>query len=116
MTKKLEKWWLEWDPVNKWLQIGGHVRLPDGHYDQWLTSPITVSFGKKRILTVSYFFVQTVYGSHLVETVHKSKYSLGKPTKLEKWLVPHVLKTKFKDGKLARFRRFSISRFHRGLG
>ena len=45
MERKLEKWWMEWDPVNKWLQVGGHVKRKNGHYDQvWVI-----------ILTLEYF-------------------------------------------------------------
>ena len=45
MERKLEKWWMEWDPVNKWLQVGGHVKRKNGHFDQvWVI-----------ILTFEYF-------------------------------------------------------------
>merc|ERR1711892_637475 len=77
-SKVLEKWWLEWDPRNKWLQVGGHVRLADGRFDEWLTSPI-----------------ESVLGPLVLVTISKTKYELGKPAKVDKWLVPHKLKKLF---------------------
>ena len=78
MSKKLEKWWLEWDPRNEWLQVGGHVRLADGHYDEWLTSPI-----------------ESALGPLVVKTISKTQYELGTPAKVDKWLVPHKIKKLF---------------------
>ena len=50
MERKLEKWWMEWDPVNKWLQVGGHVKRKNGHFDQvWVI-----------ILTFEYFNFSTI--------------------------------------------------------
>lgn len=42
--------------------------------------------------------VEAAHGPLIVETVSGTKYELGKPAKVEKWLVPHRLKKLFHPG------------------
>lgn len=81
-AKKLTKWWLEWDPTNGWLQVGGKILQENGKYNVWITGPI-----------------ETAYGPSKLETFNKTRYILdGEPGRLEKWLTSDMIQEKFRCG------------------